>query len=112
MSGLTTHILDTYSGKPANGVKVELLRCDAHGQMQLVLQTTSNAQGRCELASAAEAATYMIRFYIGDYFKPVLGDAAAFLDCVPVVFNLAHPSQHYHVPLVVSPWAYSTYRGS
>ena len=109
MSGfLTTHVLDTANGRPAAGVKIELVRV-ADGQ---VLRTvTTNADGRTDepLLATGELQTgeYELIFAVGDYFGE-----RTFLDRVPVRFLIADSAQHYHVPLLVSPWSYSTYRGS
>ena len=109
MSGfLTTHVLDTARGRPAAGIQIELTRL-ADGE---VLRTaTTNADGRTDepLIGAGElqAGEYELVFAVGDYFGE-----RAFLDRVPVRFSIADPAAHYHVPLLVSPWSYSTYRGS
>lgn len=109
MSGfLTTHVLDTARGRPAAGVQIELTRL-ADGE---VLRTvTTNADGRTDepliRAGELQAGEYELVFAVGDYFGE-----RAFLDRVPVRFSIADPAAHYHVPLLVSPWSYSTYRGS
>jgi 5-hydroxyisourate hydrolase len=115
MGRLTTHILDIAHGRPAAGVLIELRR---PMQPAPIVTARTNADGRCDkplLEGAALAAgEYELLFHIGDYFRGlgVALDAPAFLDKVPIRFGIAAPDQHYHVPLVVSPWAYSTYRGS
>ena len=114
MSGrLTTHVLDTARGVPAAGVLIELRR-DTH----LLKTTRTNADGRTDepllAGEALEAGGYEIVFHVGDYFADA-GIAAGnvpFLDVVPVRFGIADAGAHYHVPLLVSPWSYSTYRGS
>jgi len=113
MSGkLSTHVLDTAHGKPAAGVRVELYRDDV-----LLLQVVTNADGRTDapllVGEAFVAGKYRIDFHIGDYFL-TLGhaDARRFLDVVPIVFVVDDATRGYHVPLLVSPWSYSTYRGS
>jgi 5-hydroxyisourate hydrolase len=98
---LSTHVLDTVKGVPAAGVAIEL----RHGG-ELVGATT-NEDGRARLLEQTPAGEYELTFAVGDYF----GDKA-FLDRVPVRFTIADPEAHYHVPLLVSPWSYSTYRGS
>jgi hydroxyisourate hydrolase len=98
---LSTHVLDTASGRPAAGVAIEL----RHGD-ELVTATTDE-DGRARLLEDTPAGEYELTFSVGDYF----GDRA-FLDRVPVRFSIADPAAHYHVPLLVSPWSYSTYRGS
>jgi hydroxyisourate hydrolase len=99
---LTTHVLDTARGVPAAGVAIELRR-----DGELLAAVTTNEDGRARLADALEAAEYELTFAVGDYFGE-----RAFLDRVPVRFSIADPGAHYHVPLLVSPWSYSTYRGS
>ena len=113
MAGLTTHILDTANGRPAAGLTLRLYR-GAH----LVCERTTNSDGRCDdpllSPDEAEAGTYRLEFEVGPYFRS-LGQSLpepAFLETVPVVFGIADPSAHYHVPLLVSPYGYSTYRGS
>jgi 5-hydroxyisourate hydrolase len=102
---LTTHVLDTARGRPAAGVAIELR--DGAGRMLATART--NADGRTDgpLLDATPAGEYELVFAVGDYFGE-----AAFLDRVPVRFRIGDPDAHYHVPLLVSPWAYSTYRGS
>jgi 5-hydroxyisourate hydrolase len=99
---LTTHVLDTARGVPAAGVRIELRR----GGESLATVTT-NADGRARLLDETPAGEYELTFAVGDYFGE-----RAFLDRVPVRFSVADPGAHYHVPLLVSPWSYSTYRGS
>ncbi|MET0272276.1 MAG: hydroxyisourate hydrolase [Phenylobacterium sp.] len=111
MSGLTTHVLDTMHGRPAAGVAVRLFQ----GGRELARAVT-NADGRCDtpLLAALEAGAYRLEFDIGPYFRKAgaaLPDPA-FLETVAIEFAVAEASQHYHVPLLVSPFAYSTYRGS
>jgi hydroxyisourate hydrolase len=108
MSGrLTTHVLDTAHGRPAAGVQI-VLRRDG----QVVARATTNADGRTDGAlldgEALVPGRYELTFAVGDYF----GDPDGFLGDVPVRFRIADASQHFHVPLLVSPFAYSTYRGS
>jgi 5-hydroxyisourate hydrolase len=102
---LTTHVLDTAHGRPAAGVAIELR--DAAGRT--LGEFVTNADGRTDgpLLERPEAGEYELVFAVGDYFGE-----APFLDRVPVRFRIADPAAHYHVPLLVSPWAYSTYRGS
>jgi 5-hydroxyisourate hydrolase len=105
---LTTHVLDTARGRPAAGVAIELARLSGGGR-ELVATATTNADGRTDapLGASLDPGWYELEFAVGDYF----GDAA-FLDRVPVRFRIADADAHYHVPLLVSPWSYSTYRGS
>jgi len=103
---LTTHVLDTARGRPAAGMAIELVRGG-----RLVTAAVTNAGGRTDApliaAGELEADEYELVFAVGDYFGE-----RAFLDRVPVRFRVADPGAHYHVPLLVSPWSYSTYRGS
>jgi len=118
MSGLTTHILDTAAGRPAAGVKVKLFRLHDEHDSQFVRDIVTNSDGRGDTAllDAGDMAigTYELRFYIGDYFAARRVELAdpAFLDIVPIRFAIADPAAHYHIPLLVTPWSYSTYRGS
>ena len=113
---LTTHALDTASGRPAAGMALELFRIEGDGRRSLKkLQT--NADGRTDEPLLAEdefeTGLYEIVFDVGDYFAGAPGVAdPPFLDRVPIRFGIADPSAHYHVPLLASPWSYSTYRGS
>ena len=101
MSGITTHILDTSRGRPGAGIAVELWQRD-----QLRRAATTDADGRARLADAIEPGTYRIVFKIGTYF-----DDSFYPEAV-VTFVVRDAAQHYHVPLLVSPFGYSTYRGS
>jgi 5-hydroxyisourate hydrolase len=113
---LTTHVLDLAQGRPAAGMRVELWRLESDGARSLLITVITNADGRVDaplLAGAAfRAGTYELVFNVGDYFAAGLGAAPPFLTSVPVRFSIAEPEAHYHVPLLVTPWAYSTYRGS
>jgi 5-hydroxyisourate hydrolase len=116
---LTTHVLDTAQGRPATGVAVELWRLDGGGEHRALLATaTTNADGRTDLpllaAGELESGEYELVFVVGAYFaaQSAAVSQPPFLDRVPVRFCVADPAAHYHVPLLVSPWAYSTYRGS
>lgn len=118
MAGLTTHVLDTVSGKPAASVYIELHALAPNGDRTLVTRTRTNADGRTDAplirAEEARVGQFELTFHIGDYFR-ALGVALAdplFLDIVPIRFAVADPKAHYHVPLVATPWSYSTYRGS
>lgn len=115
---LTTHVLDTGTGKPAGGLKAELFRAGADGDWQHVRTVTTNDDGRVDGPVVADAdfppGTYELRFHAGDYLRAV-GAALtepAFLDIIPIRFGIADPDAHYHVPLLLSPYGYSTYRGS
>lgn len=116
MGRLTTHVLDTATGKPAAGLRIELFRMGA--TQQRVCETRTNADGRADkpLLDGEDMTTgvYEIRFHAGDYLRAAgiaLGDPA-FLDVIPIRFGIASPETHYHVPLLLSPYGYSTYRGS
>lgn len=113
---LTTHVLDTMLGKPAKGLGIELLRLhDDHAHP--IASVVTNEDGRCDgpllEGDAMQAGTYELVFNVGAYFaklgvaqdKPFLGD-------VPIRFVISEPDTHYHVPLLVSPFGYSTYKGS
>jgi 5-hydroxyisourate hydrolase len=117
MGRLSTHVLDTANGKPAKGVEIELYVLEGVARRSL-LRATTNADGRTDAplmtGEAFQTGTYELVFHVGAYFRSV-GTAAAdppFLDTVPIRFSIAEPLGHYHVPLLVSPWSYSTYRGS
>ena len=112
MGRLTTHVLDTARGKPAADLKIELWGTG------LIKTITTNADGRADAplleADALQVGTYELRFFAGDYLRGLgtpLGDPM-FLDVIPIRFGISDASQHYHVPLLLSPFGYSTYRGS
>ncbi len=116
MGKLTTHVLDTAHGRPAEGVRIVL---HARGAQAGVLrEATTNADGRCDRplleGDALLAGEYELVFFIGDYFAAlgVAQPAPRFLDEVVLRFGVADPAQHYHVPLLASPFGFSTYRGS
>ncbi|MEM8782051.1 MAG: hydroxyisourate hydrolase [Planctomycetota bacterium] len=115
---LTTHVLDTAHGKPAAGVLVRLSReLGEQGFIDVIGSWETNEDGRVDAplieGSRFRTGRYELSFAIGRYFKSIgHSDAARFLDVVPIVFHIADSDQHYHVPLLVSPWSYSTYRGS
>jgi 5-hydroxyisourate hydrolase len=118
MAGLTTHVLDTVLGRPAAGVEIELHALLPDGARTLVTKTRTNADGRTDTpmiaAADARVGTFELTFHVGAYFR-ARGAVVAeppFLDVVPIQFAVADASAHYHVPLVVTPWSYSTYRGS
>lgn len=110
MGRLTTHVLDTATGRPAAGIGVTLYRCSE--PMAEVASAVTNRDGRCDAAllegAAFTAGEYQLEFAAGAYF----GAAAGFLDTVVVRFHVSTPDEHYHVPLLLSPYGYTTYRGS
>ena len=115
---LTTHVLDTARGRPAGGVRIDLSRVEPDGRRRHIKTVTTNADGRADapLLGEGEMAVgcYELVFHVGDYFRAAglpLADPP-YLDVVPVRFAIAEPEAHYHVPLLVSPWSYATYRGS
>ncbi len=118
MTGLTTHVLDTALGKPAQGMKIHLMRMGGD-EAELVKTVFTNDDGRVDggpILSGDEfqAGQYELLFHAGDYLK-ARGFALAdplFLDVIPIRFGISDTSAHYHVPLLLSPYGYSTYRGS
>ena len=118
MGYLTTHILDTTRGVAASGVLIELYRLNDNGERTLLHRTQSNDDGRCDTPLLVDAefcvGQYQLEFAIGDYFADQ-GDCMSeprFLDVVVIRFGIGNADQHYHVPLIVTPYSYSTYRGS
>ena len=114
---LTTHVLDTTHGKPAHGMTLTLFRLEEEGRARLG-EAVTNRQGRCDapLLTGPDLAvgTYELVFEVGSYFR-ALGlelPRPAFLERVPIRFGIAEEGAHYHVPLLVSPFSYTTYRGS
>jgi 5-hydroxyisourate hydrolase len=108
---LSTHVLDTAKGRPAAGMKIELWFRDADGRRVMLKTAVTNTDGRTDApllnADEIKAGDYELIFFVGDYFAE-----RTFLDRVPVHFSISDASVSYHVPLLFSPWAYSTYRGS
>lgn len=117
MGRLTTHILDTAHGRPGGGIVIHLYRIE-DGQRRMLGQFRSNADGRCDAplleGDAFVVGTYELDFGVGDYFAAfgVALSQPRFLDVVTLRFGIADAGAHYHVPLLVSPFCYSTYRGS
>ena len=117
MGKLTTHVLDTAAGVPARDMKVELHRLDGGAPTLLAaLQTNDDGRLAAPLLDGAtlRAGTYSLTFHVAAYFRArgVALPDPPFLDRVVLQFGVADVQQHYHVPLLVSPWSYSTYRGS
>jgi 5-hydroxyisourate hydrolase len=110
MGKLTTHVLDTARGKPGAGIPVELYRLE-NETGTLVAKATTNRDGRTDAplleGASLRSGTYQLVFRIGAYFA-----GEGFLDVVPIRFTIADAAAHYHVPLLCSPWSYTTYRGS
>jgi 5-hydroxyisourate hydrolase len=113
MSGLTTHVLDTAHGQPAAGMALRLLR-----EGRVLASAVTNLDGRCDRplldGAALQPGAYRLEFEVGEYFRD-LGlplPTPAFLETVAIEFGVADAGAHYHVPLLVSPYGYSTYRGS
>jgi len=115
---LSTHVLDTAAGRPAAGVRITLQAIDANGESRTLSQHVTNADGRCDApilsGEALQTGVYELIFEIGDYFRARGVDLPepAFLDRIPIRFGIGDAKAHYHVPLLVSPYGYSTYRGS
>lgn len=115
---LSTHVLDTHGGRPAGDIAVELHEMFASGGSRLIVRTITNGDGRTDkpliTGQPIPIAQYELRFGIADYFAKsgsTYGDPP-FLGIVPIRFAVAEPEAHYHVPILVTPWSYSTYRGS
>ncbi len=118
MTGLTTHVLDTALGKPAQGLRIQLVRMNGE-EAELIKTVFTNDDGRVDggpLLAGEEfkVGQYQLLFHAGDYLKGtggVLTDPP-FLDVIPIRFGISDTTAHYHVPLLLSPYGYSTYRGS
>jgi 5-hydroxyisourate hydrolase len=115
MSKLSTHVLDTTRGGPASGLKIELRRISGPGIEELLWQGHTNSDGRTDEPLLAGddflAGLYELRFFVGEYFAAA-GQQPRFLSVVPVLFHADPAAGNYHVPLLCSPWSYTTYRGS
>ena len=115
---LSTHVLDAHGGRPASGVAIEFFEVASSGEPHLLSRTITNADGRTDRPLIADQpvpiAQYELRFGIGEYFARQAISVAdpPFLGVVPIRFAVAEPEAHYHVPIIVTPWSYSTYRGS
>ena len=116
MSKLTSHVLDIYSGKPGVGIKVDVYYISDSKRNKLNTAVL-NKDGRTDKplveGSNFKEGKYELVFFVGDYFKKKTNlPETPFLDEVVIRFGISNPNEHYHVPLLVSPWSYSTYRGS
>jgi len=113
MSGLTTHILDTSRGLPVDGINLILYRLNGDN-LELICKRVSNSDGRTDKPlledNDMKPGVYRIDFEIGAYFSEDFEET--FLDVIPIQFRILDTNSHYHVPLLVSPFGYSTYRGS
>jgi 5-hydroxyisourate hydrolase len=111
---LTTHVLDIEKGRPAHQLKIELWFLDQTGERNLLKTVYTNQDGRTDspllIGEDLKIGVYELVFAVGDYFSPFL--EIPFLDLVPIRFGISEPDKSYHVPLLVSTWAYSTYRCS
>jgi 2-oxo-4-hydroxy-4-carboxy-5-ureidoimidazoline decarboxylase len=115
---LSTHVLDTHSGRPAAGIPVELVELSAFGENRIVTRTLTNHDGRTDQpligGRPVPIGNYELRFKVANYFaaRNVPLSDPPFLDSIPLRFSVADPEGHLHVPLLVTPWSYATYRGS
>jgi 2-oxo-4-hydroxy-4-carboxy-5-ureidoimidazoline decarboxylase len=115
---LSTHVLDLHGGKPAAGIAIELYEMSHSDDAILVARAVTNSDGRTDRPLIADRpipiAQYELRFAVGDHYARIATLVAdpPFLGVVPIRFSVAEPEGHYHVPLLVTPWSYSTYRGS
>jgi len=115
MTKLTTHCLDTFSGKPAAGVKVDVYLVS--GKREKLNTVILNNNGRADKplveGTNFKEGQYELVFFVGDYFKKITDlPTTPFLNEIVIKFGVSNPKEHYHVPLLVTPWSYSTYRGS
>src|ERR1700712_2447587 len=115
---LSTHVLDTHSGKPAAGIPVELVELSALGESRIITRTLTNHDGRTDQpligGRPVPIGNYELRFKVARYFasRDVPLSNPPFLDSIPLRFSVSEPEGHLHVPLLVTPWSYATYRGS
>ncbi|WP_027962432.1 hydroxyisourate hydrolase [Halomonas halodenitrificans] len=117
MGRLTTHVLDTAQGSPGQGIRIEVFRLEGEQRTRLK-EVVTNDDGRCDEpileGEAFAAGQYELVFHAGDYLRAqgIEAEAPLFLDVIPLRFGVADAGAHYHVPLLLSPYGYSTYRGS
>jgi 2-oxo-4-hydroxy-4-carboxy-5-ureidoimidazoline decarboxylase len=115
---LSTHVLDTHSGRPAAGIAIELAELSEIGESRVVTHAVTNADGRTDRpligGRPVPIGRYELTFSVGDYFaaRQVAVSDPPFLDRIPLRFSVSEPEGHLHVPLLVTPWSYATYRGS
>ena len=115
--GLTTHVLDTSRGQPAEGIRIALYRVSGNSHRKIA-ETVTNADGRTDAplldGKRFKTGTYELIFFAGEYLDSTSTDFPdpKFLDQIPIRFGIADTDAHYHVPLLLSPYGYSTYRGS
>ena len=116
MTKLTTHVLDIYSGKPGKGIKVELYFVSGENKTKvksIILNDDGRSNEPLVEKDEFKEGKYELIFFVGDYFKNITkNNDLKFLDDVIIRFGISNNKEHYHVPLLVSPWSYSTYRGS
>ncbi|APX91520.1 hydroxyisourate hydrolase [Halomonas sp. 1513] len=117
MGRLTTHVLDTSLGRPGHGIRIEVFRLEGEQRTRLG-EVVTNDDGRCDApileGDAFSVGEYELLFHAGEYLtrQGVAGREPRFLDRIPLRFGVADAGEHYHVPLLLSPYSYSTYRGS
>lgn len=112
MSAITTHVLDTSRGRPAAAVRVELHRRSGN-EWQLIGEARTDTNGRCQSLAGdkrIEAGTYRLLFHASEYYEAL--QTETFYSEIPIIFEIRDAGAHYHVPLLLSPYGYSTYRGS
>ena len=116
MTKLTTHVLDIFSGKPGKGIRVDLYyfeKNQRHKINSLILNDDGRADKPLVEGQNFKEGQYELVFFVGNYFKKITETSTIpFLDDVVIKFGISNPKEHYHIPLLVSPWSYSTYRGS
>ncbi len=117
MAGITTHVLDTAAGRPAAGVRIEVMALDKGRRPRLLSTVVTNDDGRTDAPvvppEQLKGGIYELIFHVGDYFaKGATPATLPYLTTVPIRVGVADPAAHYHVALLVSPWSYTTYRGS
>jgi 5-hydroxyisourate hydrolase len=113
---LSTHVLDTGQGRPGAGVRVDVGHVQGDGSVRHLKTLRTDDHGRAVVLDSREmaAGTFVLTFHVAEYFRAagLAASAPPYLDLVPIRFTIADPAAHYHVPLLVSPWSYTTYRGS